>query len=261
MVSIAGKKVTSRSATATTLLLFSNAWTYSSLLAARLRKGDAMSVARIAGIQAAKKTSDLIPLAHPGLNITGVTVHLEAFVGDNLPYPMSKTNLGINENIQPLYGGVLITATVACEGKTGVEMEAITAASVAGLTMYDMLKGVDKAMSLTSTRVVAKSGGKSGDWEWDYQLNKIVKKTESETEREQTLEKQDRHVREQMVRDKVQAHRHDDAAQTGPVSGQDFRALRARRFQQVLEERSLEMNPSPAAADVASGTDGKAGSK
>lgn len=172
MVDITGKISTKRSATATTVLLFSHVLTYGALLAARLRKGDALAVARVAGIQGAKKAADLIPLAHPGLSITGASVHLEPFVGDVLPHPFTREALGLAQN---LYGGVVITATVSCEGKTGVEMEAMTSASVAGLTMYDMLKAVDKAMVLTATRVVAKSGGKSGDWKWDPSRNQIVK--------------------------------------------------------------------------------------
>ncbi|KAJ9616300.1 hypothetical protein H2200_000018 [Cladophialophora chaetospira] len=177
MVSIARKKPTSRSATANALLLFSHSGTYSALVASRLQKGDALAVARIAGIQAAKKTADLIPLAHPGLDITGVTVRLEPFERNNVPYPLSEAfrqSTHMLPDIPKLHGGVLVTATVACEGKTGVEMEAITAASVAGLTMYDMLKGVDKCMVLTSTRVTAKSGGKSGDWEWDHKYHRRI---------------------------------------------------------------------------------------
>ncbi|KIW18893.1 molybdenum cofactor biosynthesis protein C [Exophiala spinifera] len=174
MVSISGKVPTRRSATATTVLLFSDPQTYRALLAARLRKGDAIAVARIAGIQAAKKTADLIPLAHPGLCITGVRVHLEPFMSDQLPKPFTAGPLALGQDALK-YGGVAVTATVDCEGKTGVEMEAMSAASVAGLTMYDMLKGVDKAMVLTATRVVAKSGGKSGDWVWDEKSNSIVK--------------------------------------------------------------------------------------
>ena len=78
------------------------------------------------------------------------------------------------------HGGVMITATVRCEGKTGVEMEALTAANVAGLALYDMLKGVDKGMSLREGRVVAKSGGKSGDWRWDWGEGRIMTVKEDE---------------------------------------------------------------------------------
>ncbi len=197
MVSIAGKVPTTRSATATAVLLFSNSQTYNALLAARLRKGDALSVARIAGIQAAKKTADLIPLAHPGLSITGVSVRLEPFINGNLPVPFNKSSLGLNQKAK-MFGGVVITATVQCEGKTGVEMEAITSASVAGLTMYDMLKGVDKAMVLTATRVVAKSGGKSGDWVWDDKTNAIVK--DQDKEKLEALEQQEKDIKFRKVK-------------------------------------------------------------
>ncbi|RMD41042.1 hypothetical protein DV735_g4071, partial [Chaetothyriales sp. CBS 134920] len=145
MVSISSKQATARSATATTTLSFSQPATLAALTAATLKKGDAIAVARVAGIAAAKKTADLIPLAHPGLAITGVEVDIEPFFEP-----------GGNDD-----------ATVQCEGKTGVEMEALTAAMVAGLTMYDMLKGVDRGMSLEGGRVVAKSGGRSGAWRWD----------------------------------------------------------------------------------------------
>ena len=177
MVSIANKKPTSRSATATALLLFSQERTYNSLFSSLLKKGDALAVARVAGIQAAKKTGDLIPLAHPGLSITGVTVRLEPFQGRKLPFPLdeaSEKDLSTFAGFREHHGGVLVTATVGCEGKTGVEMEAIISASTAGLTLYDMLKGVDKCMVLTNVRVVKKSGGKSGDWQWDHKRGERI---------------------------------------------------------------------------------------
>ncbi|KEF56550.1 uncharacterized protein A1O9_06738 [Exophiala aquamarina CBS 119918] len=172
MVSIANKIPTTRSATARSLLLFSTPTTYQSLVSAQLKKGDAVAVARIAGIQAAKKTSDLIPLAHPSLAITGLNISIEPYAPgceprDNIIHWRSRIK-STNR------GGVYIQATVDCEGKTGVEMEAMMAASVAGLTMYDMLKGVDKAMKLTETQVIKKSGGKSGDWSYDYTSRRIV---------------------------------------------------------------------------------------
>ncbi|KAL2435122.1 Molybdenum cofactor biosynthesis protein 1 [Exophiala dermatitidis] len=269
MVSIAGKVPTARSATATALLIFSRPETYSTLLAARLRKGDALSVARIAGIQAAKKTADLIPLAHPGLGITAASVRLEPFMGNKLPYPLTQRSLGLaNKPAKRLCGGVLITATVSCEGKTGVEMEAITAASVAGLTMYDMLKAVDKSMVLTETRVVAKSGGKSGDWAWDHQTNQIVKADDragqDEKALERDLEAQDRHLKDREIQERIRAQqaavdgeggdldsgpgpsgedsdadadtvRH--AVKSGPVSAEDFRSSRRKRLARSLEAR------------------------
>jgi cyclic pyranopterin phosphate synthase len=105
-----------------------------------LPKGDALAVARVAGIMAAKKTPELIPLCHP-LPLSKVTVDFE---------------LGAES--------VDILATVKTRGVTGVEMEALTAASVAALSVYDMIKAVDKHAVLTDIRVLAKSGGKSGDW-------------------------------------------------------------------------------------------------
>ena len=141
---------------------------------------------------AAKKTADLIPLAHPGIGITGVTIEVELFepsasessartkrAGEETAAGTDPASIGISA-ASPIetaskattppnykYGGVSITATVECEGKTGVEMEALTAASVAGLTVYDMCKGVDKGMVMQDLRVVKKTGGKSGGWIWD----------------------------------------------------------------------------------------------
>lgn len=105
-------------------------------------KGDVLAVARIAGIQAAKKTSDLIPLCHP-LMLSSVKVELEADGTEQIK----------------------ITATCKLTGQTGVEMEALTAASVAALTLYDMCKAVDKGMIIEQIRLLQKTGGKSGDWQ------------------------------------------------------------------------------------------------
>jgi cyclic pyranopterin phosphate synthase len=107
----------------------------------RLPKGDALGVARVAGIMAAKRTPDLVPLCHP-LAISGVTVDLEV-----------------------LDDAVSITATVRTTDRTGVEMEALTAVSVAALTVVDMVKAVDKAAVITDVRVESKTGGKSGSWQ------------------------------------------------------------------------------------------------
>lgn len=109
------------------------------------KKGDVLATARIAGIMAAKRTSDLIPLCHP-LAVSGVVVDLEA---------------------DPALPGIRIVATVKTTGPTGVEMEALTAASVAGLTVYDMLKAADRGMRVEALRVTGKSGGKSGDFVQD----------------------------------------------------------------------------------------------
>jgi cyclic pyranopterin phosphate synthase len=110
------------------------------ILEEKIEKGDVFSVARVAGIMAAKKTSELIPMCHP-LNITSVEIDL------------------IPQKNPPR---VEIEAVVRVDGKTGVEMEAMTAVSVAGLTIYDMCKAVDREMSIGSIRLVRKSGGKSG---------------------------------------------------------------------------------------------------
>jgi cyclic pyranopterin monophosphate synthase len=109
--------------------------------AGQMKKGDVLTVAQIAGIQAAKRTSDLIPLCHP-LPLTKIEVDLE--LDEGLP-------------------GVIITATVKVTGKTGVEMEALTAVSVAALTIYDMAKAVEKTMYIQNIRLVEKHGGRSGD--------------------------------------------------------------------------------------------------
>ncbi|KIW70116.1 molybdenum cofactor biosynthesis protein A [Phialophora macrospora] len=242
MVSIAQKKPTARSATATSLLLFSHDGTYNVLFASRLQKGDALAVARIAGIQAAKKTSDLIPLAHPGLDITGVTVRLEPFMGDNVPYPLSEAfriegkKPHVAADVDTLHGGVLVTATVACEGKTGVEMEAITAASVAGLTMYDMLKGVDKCMVLTSTRVTAKSGGKSGDWEWDHQLHQRIVHHNPKPASEKTLEHQHSPSKQGKNQTLVQ-----EKARTAPVTAEDMRIQRLKRWNEHHDANQIHV--------------------
>ena len=109
--------------------------------AGAMKKGDVLTVAQIAGIQAAKKTSELIPLCHP-LPITKIDVDMQ--INDQLP-------------------GIVITATVKVTGKTGVEMEALTAVSVAALTIYDMAKAVEKTMCIQNIRLIEKHGGRSGD--------------------------------------------------------------------------------------------------
>lgn len=139
MVDVSAKTETAREATATARLR-----TTSEVLKlisdGGLPKGDALAVSRIAGIMGAKQTSTLIPLCHP-LPLTKVTVDFDTEESD-----------------------VVIRATVKTKALTGVEMEALTAVSVAALTLYDMIKAVDKHASITDIRVLAKSGGKSGDW-------------------------------------------------------------------------------------------------
>lgn len=139
MVDVAGKPVTHRRAVAEGFVRMQPE-TLAMIVEGRAPKGDVFAVARIAGIQAAKRTSDLIPLCHP-LPITKASVELE-----------------------PAEGGVRIIAIVETDGKTGIEMEALTAASVAGLALYDMCKAVDRGMEVASVRLLEKSGGASGTW-------------------------------------------------------------------------------------------------
>jgi len=139
MVDVGGKPVTAREAVATGRITMSRE-AAAAIRAGSVRKGDVLATARIAGIMAAKKTAGLIPLCHP-LPLTRVAVDLT-----------------------PDETGVTVTATAAIEGKTGVEMEALTAASVALLTLYDMAKALDKAMIIGDIRLLSKKGGKSGDW-------------------------------------------------------------------------------------------------
>lgn len=141
MVDVGAKADTRRSATAQTFISMS-ADTLSRVLEGQNPKGDVFAVARIAGIQAAKRCSDLIPLCHP-LPLTHIQV-------DIIPHPQDQR--------------LEVLATCALAGKTGVEMEALTAVSVAALTLYDMCKALDKAMVIGPTRLLNKSGGRSGDW-------------------------------------------------------------------------------------------------
>lgn len=176
MVDISSKRETTRLATATATLLFSNPQTYSLLVDQQLAKGDAIAVARIAAIQAAKKTSDLIPLAHPALNITSVSVSITPFSGKEQSMSLETTSIGGQKYTQQhSLGGVTVEAAVRCQGKTGIEMEAITAATLGAITLYDMLKAVDKGMVINAARVIEKRGGKSGDWTWDPQTDQLVK--------------------------------------------------------------------------------------
>ena len=139
MVDVSEKAVSARSATAAGLVRLSPE-SVAALRSESLPKGDALAVARIAGIQAAKKTSDLVMLCHP-LAISGVDVDLTV----------------VDE-------GVEIEVTVKTTDRTGVEMEALTAVAVAGLNVIDMVKAVDRAAVMSDVRVLAKSGGRRGDW-------------------------------------------------------------------------------------------------
>ncbi|KAK6823890.1 hypothetical protein RU639_006490 [Aspergillus parasiticus] len=163
MTKISQKAVTERSATATCLVRFSKSRPWELLREGRgTRKGDVFSVARIAGIMAAKQTPDIIPLCHPGIGITGVEV--DVTLVDPLPSP-NDTDPSLN------YGAMCVMATVSCLGRTGVEMEAMTATMGAALTVYDMLKAVDKGMVVDGVKLLEKKGGKSGHWIREEQVN------------------------------------------------------------------------------------------
>ena len=142
MVDVSGKDVTSRSATAKARVIMLPA-TLALILEGKAAKGDVLATARIAGIMAAKKTSELIPLCHP-LMISKVSVEFE--------HDMAVSAIDV-------------IATVKVEGKTGVEMEALTACSVACLTLYDMCKAVDRGMQIFDLQLEHKSGGKSGEYQ------------------------------------------------------------------------------------------------
>lgn len=139
MVDVTAKDVTVREATAACRVLMSDA-TRALVSSRSLPKGDALEVARVAGIMAAKKTSELVPLCHP-IAIGAVEV---SFIEAT--------------------GGIDVTAVVRTAERTGVEMEALTAACVAALTIYDMIKASERGATITDLRLLAKSGGKSGDW-------------------------------------------------------------------------------------------------
>ena len=141
MVDVGTKDETMRQAIAVGRVIMNQA-TLDQILAGDAKKGDVIGTARLAGIMAAKKTSDLIPLCHP-LMLSSVSIDIE-----------SGTD----------FIGLSVRATVRLTGKTGVEMEALTAVSVACLTIYDMAKAVDKGMEISDVKLVSKSGGKSGDW-------------------------------------------------------------------------------------------------
>lgn len=142
MVDVGGKDITERVAVARGRVTM-QAETLALIIAGNLKKGDVLAVAQIAGVMAAKRTSELIPLCHPLL--------------------LNQIDVTLSPNTQEAC--VDIEAMVRVSGKTGVEMEALTAVTVAGLTIYDMAKAVDRGMQLTDVRLVHKSGGQSGDWQ------------------------------------------------------------------------------------------------
>jgi len=141
MVDVSDKAATGRAAIAEGRVRMA-ASTLATILAGDAKKGDVIGAARIAGIMAAKKTADLIPLCHP-LSLTKVSVDIAP--DDALP-------------------GLKVRAEARCVGQTGVEMEALTAVSVACLTIYDMAKAIDRGMSIEAVRLIEKRGGKSGEW-------------------------------------------------------------------------------------------------
>ena len=140
MVDVGAKAATVRESTAEGFVQMEPA-TLDAIVAGDMKKGDVLGVARIAGIMAAKRTHELVPLCHP-LIIDGVDVDVAPAKPDR----------------------VRVSATVRCAGRTGVEMEALTAVSVACLTVYDMAKAIDRGMTIEGVRLLAKSGGASGDW-------------------------------------------------------------------------------------------------
>lgn len=141
MVDVADKAVTHRRAVATGRIVMQPA-TLALIEQGGHKKGDVLGIARIAGIMAAKKTAELIPLCHP----------------------LALSHVAIDFNIQAQSGSVHCAATVETDGKTGVEMEALTAVQIALLTIYDMCKAVDRGMQITDVGLEEKSGGKSGTW-------------------------------------------------------------------------------------------------
>jgi cyclic pyranopterin monophosphate synthase len=142
MVDVSGKPVTDRIAVARAQVRMTPE-TLAIAIEGRAKKGDVLAVARLAGIMAAKKTADLIPLCHP--------------------LPITRVSLDLTPD--PTLPGVVIEATVKTGGQTGVEMEALTAVSIAALTVYDMLKAVEKGMVIEGITLILKDGGKSGRYE------------------------------------------------------------------------------------------------
>lgn len=142
MVHVGAKKATSREAVATASVKMSPA-TLQKLVARALPKGDVLTTAKVAGVLAAKQTPALIPLAHP----------------------LALESVDITFDLDPSAGTIEVRAIVRCEGKTGVEMEAMTACAVAALTIYDMCKSAEKGIVIDGLNLVRKSGGKSGTWE------------------------------------------------------------------------------------------------
>lgn len=144
MVDVGGKAPTHRTAVAAGIIRMSAAC-FAMVAEGRAKKGDVLGVAQVAGIMAAKRTADLIPLCHP----------------------LSLTKCAVDFTLLPEQYAIRACCTVRCDGKTGVEMEALTGVSVALLTVYDMCKAVDKRMTVTDVHLVEKHGGKSGDFQFE----------------------------------------------------------------------------------------------
>ncbi len=144
MVDVSGKEITTRSATAEAYL-YLNERAMNAVLDQQNQKGDVIATARIAGIQAAKQTAQLIPLCHP----------------------LALSKVALMFDLEPELGRIRVESFCKLDGKTGVEMEALTACSVAALTLFDMCKAADPAMRIEGIRVLTKQGGKSGAWQHD----------------------------------------------------------------------------------------------
>ena len=142
MVDVGGKPVTVRTANAEGCVRMTRE-AFDLVAAHAIKKGDVLTVAEVAGVMAAKRTGELIPLCHP------------------LPVDLIE----VRAELEPGLPGVYVTARVRCEGRTGVEMEALTAAAVACLTVYDMVKAVDRGMTIEGVQVLDKTGGTHGDWQ------------------------------------------------------------------------------------------------
>ena len=141
MVDVSGKEVTRRRAVARAFVRMTDA-TAAAVAAGDAPKGDVLGVARIAGIQAAKRTGELIPLCHP----------------------IGLDHVDVDADLDPGAGTVTLTASAGVSARTGVEMEAMTAAAVAALTVYDMVKGIERGVTIEAVQLLSKSGGRSGTW-------------------------------------------------------------------------------------------------
>lgn len=184
IIPISNKPATQRTATAAGYVSFSNLHPHNLVRSNALRKGDVLAVARVAGVMAAKKTADWVPLCHSGIGIEGVRVVVELVAGAESAGSEGGVNVGSGGDIGVgstndrsvaagkgvgkrkigRCGGVNIEATVECYGKTGVEMEALAGVVGAALTVVDMCKGVDRGCRIEGVRVVKKEGGRSGIW-------------------------------------------------------------------------------------------------